>query len=107
MLVELILLVFVLAWGIISWVEYFTFKRYLSTRYPVILSWLKGGPYFQKQTIYFSPLYNVNRAFDLIFQESNEFSKAHEKEAALLHEYQKLICEKRFLWERRIHYTYF
>lgn len=103
---EWLLLIFVLFWSVVSWIEYFTFRRYLSRKYPAILSWLKGGPYYQKQTFYYFPLYNINRAFDLIFQKSEEFSKEHENEPALLCEYKQLINDKRYICEKRLNQTY-
>lgn len=89
-----------------SWIIYIAEMRYLEEHYPTTYNWLKGGCYFQKATFYFYPLYNFNRAFDLIFQKSAKFSKDHSKEAELLEEYQRLIKDRWYIFEKVISYIY-
>ena len=84
-------------------IDYYTFWYYLFKKYPLTLSWLKGGSFIEKgQFIGF----NTQRDLSLMFQNSDKFQERF-KDADFINEYSLLLIDKRYKFRRSLLSVFF
>lgn len=93
---EIICVSIIFLLSVLYLIEYCTFWYYLSENYPLTLSWLKGGSYFEKGRLLG---FNIQRDLSLMFQKSNRFQERF-KNVSFIDEYKHLIINKRYQFRK-------